>query len=465
MKRLTTNRRSFLQGVAGATAFTIVAPHVLGGPKFVAPSDRVNVAVVGAGGRGLENVREILKLDDVRITTVVDPAEHWDMSKYYYRVPAGRLPVTEIIEKAHAEKDGSFKCAQYEDFRQMLTDAKDVDAILCATPDHLHATISVVAMRAGKHVYCEKPLTHNIAEARLVAQVAKETGLATQMGNQGHSTDAIREAVEWMQSGALGEIQRVHAWVPAYRWNPQYASPPTEAQTIPKGLNWDLWCGPRTPPQFNDAYAPVAWREFWMFGCGALGDFGCHDMDSAVWGLGLGQPTEVEFFGAGKVDKNVAPYGEVGYYRFARENKPDLVINWYSGGLRPQNPDLLPDGKVLPSRGSLIEGSKGIMLCAGPSGKPEVYPESIASTAPPQTITRSKGHHRDWIDAIKGGSPASSNFEYGAKLTEITLVGLLALRSGMPIVWDAQKMAASNGNETTEQIIHGQYRDGWKLFG
>jgi predicted dehydrogenase len=464
MKKIT-NRRNFLQGVAGATAFTIVAPHVLGGPKFVAPSDRVNVALVGAGGRGFENVRDLLKLDDVRITTIVDPAEQWDMSKFYYRIPSGRLPVAAEIEKHYAAKDGSFKCALFEDFRKMLTDAKDVDAVLCATPDHLHATISVASMRAGKHVYCEKPLTHNIAEARLVAKVAKETGLATQMGNQGHSADSIREAIEWMHSGALGEIERVHAWVPAYRWNPQYSTLPSEVQPVPKGLNWDLWCGPRKPPEFNNAYAPVSWRDFWMFGCGALGDFGCHDMDSAVWGLDLGQPSEVEFYGAGKVDKNTAPYGENGYFRFAREKKPDLTINWYSGGLRPQIPGVMPDGVVIPPRGTLFEGTKGVMLCAGPGAKPVVYPESVAAQVPKQTMPRSAGHHRDWIDAIKGGNPASSNFEYGARLTETTLLGLLALRAGTPIVWDAENMKVVGGNEATEQIIHGEYRDGWKLFG
>ncbi len=461
------DRRAFVKATSTVAAFTIVAPHVLGGPKFVAPSDQVNVALVGAGGRGLQNARDLMALSDVRIRAIVDPAEHWDLSKFYYKGVAGRLPAVAEIEKHYQSIDPTFRCAQFEDFREMLDKATGVDAILCATPDHLHATISVAAMRSGKHVYCEKPLTHNIAEARLVAKVAKETGVATQMGNQGHSTDGIRETCERLQQGVLGDIQRVHAWVPAMRWNPQFSSLPTDHHPVPKGLNWDLWCGPRNPPAFHEAFAPVSWRDFWMFGCGALGDFGCHDLDSAVWGLNLTAPREAEFLPAGKVDHNTAPYGEIGHYRFPRDGKPDLIVHWYSGGLRPSRPEFLPDGVELPSRGVLFEGTKGVMVCGGAGGKPAIYPESLAASTPAlePSIPRSNGHHRDWIDAIKGGRPASSNFEYGAKLTEITLIGLLSLRSGKRIVWDHENMTAKGADDSITSIIHGDYRDGWKLFG
>ena len=460
------NRRTFLQGSAAAAAFTIVAPHVLGGPKFVAPSDRVNVALVGAGGRGLQNARELMKLDDVRITAVVDPAEHWDLSPFYYKGVAGRLPAVVEIERHYGKAEPGFRCAQFLDFRRMLDESSDVDAVLCATPDHSHAVISVAAMKAGKHAYCEKPLTHNIYEARLAARVAEETGVATQMGNQGHSTDGIRETVELLRAGVIGEIEKVHAWVPAVRWNPTLTGLPNDADPVPAGLDWDLWCGPRPVVPFNEAFAPVSWRDFWMFGCGALGDFGCHDLDSSVWGLELDQPTEVQFFPAGRVDNQTAPYGEVGYYIFPSKYGRDgaVKIHWYSGGLRPMRPDQLPQGKELPARGVLFEGTDGIMVCGGAGGKPQLFPESLTEAASKvePSIPRSKGHHRDWIDAIKGGPPASSNFAYGAKLTEITLLGLLSLRTGGSLIrWDAAAMAAP-GVEGAEQIIHGVYREGWK---
>ncbi len=465
MSNLGKSRRHFLKSAAGVSAFTIVAPHVLGGQRHIAPSDRVNVALVGAGGRGLENARELMQLKDVRITAVADPAEHWSLEKFYYKGVAGRLPAIAEIEKHYQAAEPEFRCAGFEDFRVMLESAdSDIDAVLCATPDHAHAVVTIAAMKNGKHAYCEKPLTHNIAEARLVAKVAKETKVATQMGNQGHSTDGIRETCERLQQGSIGQITKVHAWVPATRWNPELAALPTASNPIPQGLNWDLWCGPRTPPAFNNAYAPVAWRDFWMFGCGALGDFGCHDLDSAVWGLDLSFPSEVEFFPAGRVDSNTAPYGEIGYFRFPREGHSDLLVHWYSGGLQPQRPESLPSNKSLPNRGVLFEGANGIMVCGGAGGKPALYPESLAASAQPakETIPRSNGHHRDWIDAIKGGPAASSNFEYGARLTEITLLGLLSLRTGALVRWDAENMRAP-GVQNAEQIIAGDYRPGWQL--
>ena len=460
------SRRKFLKVSSAFAAATIVPRHVLGGPKNVAPSDRVHVALVGAGGRGLQNARELLKLDDVRITVVADPAEHWDLDKFYYRGVAGRLPSCDLIEKHYQQGEPKFKCQPFEDYREMLDVAtSDVDAVLCATPDHLHALVSLAAMRAGKHVYCEKPLTHNVNEARLVAQVARQTGVATQLGNQGHSTDSIRLTCELIRAGAIGAIGEVHAWVPATRWNPLLEKVPSDSQPVPRGLNWDLWCGPRQPPGFHEAYAPVSWRDFWRFGCGAMGDFGCHDLDSAVWALELGLPQRVEMRPAGKSDPAMAPFGEIGYFDFAaRGDKPPVRITWYSGGLRPPTPRELPQGVDLPSRGVLFVGSKGVMVCGGAGGKPDIFPLQLrdAVSTPDPTIPRSAGHHRDWIDAIKGGPPASSEFQYGAKLTEITLLGLVALRTGEVIRWDAESMKA-RGVAAADTIINGEYRKGWSL--
>lgn len=473
MSQQETTRRRFLKSAAGTAAalgsFHIVPRHVLGGPNQTPPSEIVNVALVGAGGRGRQNARDLMKLNDVRITAVADPAEHWDLSRFYYKGVAGRKPAVAEYKKHYSGKTGkkseNYSCTEYVDFREMLDKQNDLDAVLCATPDHMHATVSVASMRSGKHCYCEKPLTHNVAEARLVSKVAKETGLATQMGNQGHSNTGIRETVELIRAGAIGNVKEVHAWVPATRWNPGMTGRPKESMTTPNGLNWDLWLGPRKPVPFHSAYAPVSWRDFWDYGCGAMGDFGCHDLDSAVWALGLHSPSAVEMLPAGQSNNEIIPYGEIGYFDFKADDKqPDVRVTWYSGGIRPAKPPQLPADKSLPRRGVLFVGDKGVMVCGGAGGSATVFPESLAGKIdkPKPSIRRSNGHHRDWIDAIKGGPAASSNFEYGAVLTEITLLGVAALRLGKRIEWDSKNMAVTN-MDGWEPMIRGDYRDGWKL--
>src|ERR1044071_6190351 len=220
MKQDLVTRRRFLAGTAATVAgITLVPRHVLGGTKFVAPSEKINLAIVGCGGQGQTNVRGLFQQPDVQMIAVADPVEVQDLHAFYFKSEAGRLPVKAEIEKHFSQKTPNYRVAEYEDFRVMLEKEKAIDAILCATPDHLHAYVSVTAMRAGKHVYCEKPLTHNIWEARTVAKVAKETGVATQMGNQGHSSDGIRETCEWIWDGAIGVVREVHAWVGTSRWN------------------------------------------------------------------------------------------------------------------------------------------------------------------------------------------------------------------------------------------------------
>lgn len=461
------NRRDFLTGAASAAAFTIVSPHVLGGTRHVAPSDKVNVALIGAGGQGRSNLRGgLFKLDDVQVIALADPAEEWDLTPFYYKGKAGRGPIKAEIEAHYAGKSPSNKVAVYEDFRTLLEKQKDVDAILCATPDHLHATVSLHALKAGKHVYCEKPMAHNIAEARLVAKVARETKLATQMGNQGHANEGIRKTIEWIHAGAIGKVEHVHAWVGTSRWNPTLQGKPTETMKVPDGLNWDLWLGPREARPFHQAYAPVSWRDFWSFGLGALGDFGCHDLDSATWALDLKAPSKVEGTFAGKMDSEITPYGSLITYQFeAKGDQKPVTVHWYDGGLKPPVPDALPAGTNLPGRGVLFVGDKGAMLCGGAGGEPKLFPASrdMEFERPAATLARSKGHHRDWIDAIKGGPAAGSNFDYASRLTEITLLGVLALRIGRPIAWDTETMTVP-GVPGAEPIIKGLYRKGWELL-
>jgi predicted dehydrogenase len=456
-------RRQFLgSGAAAAGVFTIVPRHVLGGAGHLAPSDKVNVAVIGVGGRGRENVRDLFKVSDCQIIAVADPAESFSTANFYYKSTGGRAPTAAEIEKHYAQKTPNFRCAQYEDFRVMLEKEKAIDAVLCATPDHLHAYVSTVAMRAGKHVYCEKPLTHNIWEARRVAQVAKETKVATQMGNQGHSTEGIRQTCELIGNGAIGPVREVHAWVGTKRWNPTLVTKPADSMPVPTGLNWDLWLGPREPRPFHTAYFPVAWRDFWTFGSSALGDFACHDLDAACWALDLHAPESIEAHPAGPSDKEIGPHGAIVYYHFgARGDKPPVRIAWYDGGLQPERPAALPNRESLPGRGVLFVGDKGTLLCGGAGGKPRLL-EPANGTPPSPTLPRSNGHHRDWIDACKGGKPASSNFEYGARLTEIALLGVLSLRTGRRILWNATDMKAT-GFPDADAVIKESYRKGWEL--
>jgi predicted dehydrogenase len=465
MKVTPSTRRDFIKTAATAvTAFQILPRHVLGGPRFVPPSEKVNVAVVGVGGRGTQNMKALLALADVQVVAVADPAESYSLEEFYYKGLGGRAPAIAAVEKHFAEKTPNFRCTGYEDFRIMLEKEKALDAVLCGTPDHLHAYVSILSMRAGKHVYCEKPLTHNIWEAREVARVAKETGLATQMGNQGHSTPGIRDTVELLRAGAIGTVREIHSWVGTKRWNPSLTSKPIETTAAPAGMNWDLWIGPRQPREFHRAYHPVAWRDFWAFGGSAMGDFGCHDLDAATWAFDLPAPTRAEAITVGPTDDEIAPHGCQIFYDFpARGNQPAIKLTWHDGGLRPRTPDAL--GKFpLPKRGVLFIGEKGAIQCDGAGGAPRIFPETLRATItkPEQTLKRSNGHHRDWIDACKGGEAASSNFAYGARLTEITLVGVLAQRMRKPVEWDAAAMRA-NGDSEADKIIRGTYRSGWEL--
>lgn len=456
------SRRDFLKTATAASVFTIVPRHVLGGQGYVAPSDKVNVALIGAGGQGRTNTRELFKLEDVQVIAIADAAERYSLDKFYYKGLGGREAVGTEVEKRYSDSTPNFRCALYEDFRVMLEKEKAIDAVLCATPDHLHAYVSSIAMRSKKHVYCEKPLTHNIWEARRIAQIAKETGVATQMGNQGHSTEGIRETCEWIWSGAIGTVREVHAWVSAKRWNPTLVGrPPMSAMPADLKLNWDLWLGPREERPFATAYFPVAWRDFWAFGSSNLGDFGCHDLDAACWALDLKHPSTVEARAAGLTDADIGPHGCMAHYHFAPSEKwPAIKITWYDGGLAPERPAGLPEKEALPGRGVLFVGDKGAILCGGAGGKARLLGSNASGPQP--TLPRSAGHHRDWIDACKGGKPAGSNFEYGARLTEIVLLGVLALRTGRKIQWDAENMKAT-GFPGADAVIKESYRKGWEI--
>jgi predicted dehydrogenase len=461
------NCRDFVRNSAiSAAAITVIPRYVFGTKGFIPPSDKVNIGIVGAGGRSFEIMKELFPLNDVQLITVADPSEHCK-KVIFYKTESGRRPAKAFIEKFYATKTPNHKVTDYEDFRVMLEKEKSLDAIVCASPDNTHAYISIMSMRAGKHVYCEKPLTHNIWEARKVAAVARETGLATQMGNQMHSSEGLRQTVEFLRSGIIGAVHEAHSWVPATRWLPALNGFPEGSTPVPEELNWDLWLGPTAWRPYHEAYTPVRWRDFWEFGCGALGDFGCHDMDTAVWAFNLKPPKTIEVYPAGNSGSNeIAPYGEIGYFHFkANGNQPALKLNWYSGGLRPARHELLPQNVALAPRGAMYVGEKGIILNSGGRNAPQVFPSGLMESfsLPPATVPAPVGHCREWINAIKGGPAASSDFEYGAKLTEITLLGVLSLRmGGAKIYWDNRNMKA-NGLEEADSIIREPVRPGWEM--
>jgi predicted dehydrogenase len=457
------NRRKFLAHGAGAIALTVIPRHVLGGPGVVPPSEAVNLALVGAGGQGRSNIEALLREKDVRVVAVADPAQSYSLEDFYYKGMGGRSAVRAFIEQRQQATHPGVRCAEHEDFRVMLEKEKGIDAVLCATPDHLHALVSVLSMRAGKHVYCEKPLTHNIWEARLVADVARRTGVATQMGNIGHSSEGMRQTCEWLWAGAIGPVREVHAWVGATRWNKTLTGRPTETVPVPSGLNWDLWLGPREPRPYHPTYAPVRWRDFWAFGGGAIGDFVCHDLDAACWALDLRDPLWVEAHPGSDMNEEISPHSELVSWHFGqRGNRPPVRVTWYDGGLRPPLPEGWSDDESLPGRGSLFIGEKGILLSSF-SARPMLIPDALhdAYQPPPKTLPRSKGHHRDWLDACKGGPPASSHFEYGARLTELLLLGVLSLRTGKRITWDPVNLKAK-GLPAADAIIKEGYRKGWE---
>ncbi|HEU4938867.1 MAG TPA: Gfo/Idh/MocA family oxidoreductase [Vicinamibacterales bacterium] len=465
-----TTRREFLAATgAAAAAFTIVPRHVLGGRRFVAPSDKVNVAIVGAGGQGRTNARALFEEPDCQIIALADPALEWDLSGWYFGGKSGRGPVKSEIEKRYSATTPNYKCATYEDFRVMLEKEKAIDAVLIATPDHLHAYAAIPAMRAGKHVYCEKPLTHNIREARLVARVAKETGVATQMGNQGRSGEGHRQTVEWLKDGAIGTVREVHAW----SGNPQplNAKPPARGPSVkPRTFNWDLWLGTRAERAYSGTYTPFVWRWWWDFGNGTMPDMSPHHFDPAFNALGLDTPATIEAR-TSQFDEERSVGSHLVTYQFAANaTRGPVTVYWYDNGLRPPTPlGLDPDDPLQRlgegENGLMVVGDKGILTCAGWSGMPRLLPMQLHRDykRPAKTIPRVAGHHADWLQACKGGTPACSNFDYGARLTEFVLLGALALRAGNKVLkWDAEAMRVTNLPDA-QRWIEGTYRKGWEL--
>ena len=463
------SRRSFMGAAAStAFAFNIVPSRVLGRN---APSNKLNIAVIGVGGRGGANLRGVESENIVALCDV-------DMERAKNGI--NRNPQAKV----------------YRDFRVMLDKQKDIDAVIVATPDHTHYTAAMAAMEHGKHVYCEKPLAHSIYEVRKLTEAARRYKVATQMGNQGHSSEHIRLCCEWIADGAIGDVREVHTW--SNRPMGGYAFPsglprPKDTPSAPDTLKWDLWLGPVQYRPYHPIYAPIYWRGWLDFGTGALGDMGCHILDPAFWALKLGSPLSVEANTSynpnpelwmsclansrspkeeipkylDELRKETYPVASIVRYEFpARGNMPPVALTWSDGGMLPPRPEGMAKGHG--GNGAFIIGDKGVIRHGshGANGC-RIIPESkmreYIRKLPPKTIKRVKGHHQDWIDACKGGDPAGSNFDYGGPLTEMVLLGTIAMRiREKKLLWNAEKMEFTNSKEANE-FVKPIYRNGWTL--
>ncbi len=405
----------------------------LGRRKERLAHEKLNLAGIGVGGRGGSDVFGCASENFVALCDV----DERRAANTFKRLP---------------------KAKQYRDFRKMFDEmGKRIDAVVVGTPDHTHALPALMGMRMGKHCYCEKPLAHCVYEVRTMIETAQKKKLATQMGTQIHAGGNYRRVVELVQSGAIGPVAEVHVWHPvAYGGGDRSKETPP----VPAGLDWDLWLGPAPYRPYHPDYVPGKWRSWWDFGCGGLGDFGCHYMDLPYWALKLRHPTSIEAKGPPVHPERTSP-GLIIRYQFpARGDLPAVNMTWYDGGKRP---GFLAERKI-PNWGAavLFIGTKGMLIAD--YGKHQLLPESqYAGFKPPApTIPDSIGHHAEWIRACKTGQPTTCNFDYSGALAETVLLGNVAYRTGKKLQWDAKKLKAV-GCPEADQYIRKAYRKGWEI--
>jgi len=443
------SRREFMGKLAASTAaITIVPSHVLGRN---APSNKLNIAMIGAGGRARANLNGVESENIVALCDVDN-------------------------ERAKNIFDAHPRAKKYKDFRIMLDEMdKSIDAVIVSTPDHTHAVAVMRAIKMGKHVYCEKPLAHSIYEVRQITEAARKHKVQTQMGNQGHSSEQIRMMCEWISDGAIGEVRKVYAWSSRPSGGAAFAvnmKRPEDTPPVPEGLDWDLWLGPAPYRPYHPDYLPFKWRGWIDFGTGALGDMGCHILDPAFWALNLGQADTIEVEATTtqyvpEIMEETYPVASIVRYKFpARGKMPPVELTWSDGRLRPPRPDDMEINRNFADEGALLIGQNGNIIhdSHGASGL-RIVPESKmkAYELPPETLPRSKGHHQDWILACKGAKPASANFNYGGPLTEMALLGVLAIRNqNRKLIWDVKNMRITN-NKEADKYVKPQFRDGWTL--
>ena len=482
-KKLKSNsRRDFLAKSLVASGIFIVPRHVLGGKGYLAPSDRLNLAAIGAGGKGRSDIMNASVKGRERVVALCDihiSGEHG------------------VTDCRKAFPNATF----YQDFREMLDKEKDIDAVTISTPDHTHANAAIFAMERGKHVYVQKPLTHNVREARILTEMARAQKVVTQMGNQGASNPTQLEIQGWINSGKIGKISEVKVWTNRPVWPQGIPWPEPQGDQKPSDLNWDLWLGPAKETEYNPAMHPFNWRGWWDYGTGALGDMGCHLMDIPFKALKLKYPVDVEasvgsvfrrMWTAEYLPEGCPPSSLVTLHFDATEvSGAPIEMTWSDGGIRPPHPYLIPSedemGDSGSSSGVMIVGEKGIITCGSYGVNAKLYRpgEPVVNSAPPTPSDEPEfGHQRKWVDACKAGFDSAehkaltSSFDYSGPLTETVLMGNLAIRSYLlrrqraqggfeyygqkRLLWDGENMRITNLEEAN-QFATRSYRKGWEI--
>jgi predicted dehydrogenase len=515
MRRSSITRRGFVAGTAGAAFGAMIVPrHVLGGAGYQAPSETVNIAVVGCGGQGASDASELVA-GGQNIVALADV----DFD-FVDQAVAGRArgrdgqpnPAAVKLQEAYG------KAKRYADFRKMLEEQKHIDGVVVATPDHTHGVVAKTAMELGKHVYVEKPMAWSVHEARVLRETAQRAKVATQMGNQGHSSEDAALINEWVQAGVIGPVKEVHVWTNRPIWpqgipRPAQPSAPTDRpatrrggggngnrwtqrrlnETIaaamegsypkPSTLDWNLFLGPAPEVAYHPIYHPFNWRGWLDWGTGALGDMGAHLIDHPYWALGLKYPTSIEATSTpwGVDSKNKpASYPlamQVTYHFPARGSQPPVKLTWYDGGLMPARPEALPETVPIDrSGGVLLVGEKGVLLHRTYGENPRLFPASLMEAAHrvPKTQRRIESdaghpkaskHHMNWVDTIRERAKSSCPFEYAGPLVETMLLGIVALRTGQGrrIDYDGEAGRITNVAEANQYLRRGEPRNGWSV--
>ena len=494
------SRRSFLgTTAAAAAAFTIIPRYVLGGKGYTAPSDMLNVAGIGVGSQGGGDIQQICSPD----VPIVRPQRNFDgspltkeqiaarevrMAEMAKRNnPAGGVNTNAVVQMGAAGSKtiklaniyalcdvdpdyaghiikGYPKAKIYNDWRELLDKEKSIDAVVIGTPDHNHAIIASAFMKAKKHVYLEKPMAKTIVEVRKLAALAKETGVVTQMGNQGHATEGTRKTVEWIQSGVIGPVREVQLSTnrPMGFW-PQGDMKRPEGVPVPSNLNYEVWLGPAPNKPYNPKALHFNWRGLWDYGTGAMGDMGAHIFDAPIWALDLGMPTKIQATSS-PYSTDYMPLCEMVTYEFpARGNMPAVKVTWCDGGLRPPRPSALEAGKAM--KDATYYGEKGIITHGSHGALPELIPADANFKGPDAWLPRTGNIFEDWIDAIKNGKKSCNDFAISSRLTEIMLLTNIAVKhqlDNITLEYDAANMKITNLPEANS-MFHYEYRNGWSL--
>lgn len=426
-------RRQLLHAAGAATATGLLREHVATADQPRSANDKLNIGVIGVGNRGASNIAEIKSENIVALC---------DVDRQYLETMAARYP--------HAKT--------YADFRELI-DEPQLDAVLVSTPDHTHFHAAMLALRRGLHVYCEKPLAHSVWEVRELSKAAAESGVITQTGSQHHASDGYRRAVEIVRSGVLGPISEVHAWTTRPIW-PQGVDRPTSSVAAPSHLDWNLWLGPAPARPYDATYHPRSWRGWFDFGCGALGDMGPHLLDPVIWSLDLATPTHIAAEVSGLHIETFPTASTVRFKFAARGDRPAVELVWYDGDRQP--PESVTGIKRLPKNGVMFVGSLARLFAPDYGGRPTVLPNrkgdeiELPQSSPPRTLS----HHQEWIEACKGSGKTSCDFSYGARLTEICLLGNLAVRTGKAFGWDGDRPRGQNA-AAIAPLLRREYREGY----